>query len=295
MRSRTLVSELRLLLFPPALWLGLFFGVPLAIVLFFSLCPQDIHGGVLRGFTLEHYRRIADPLYIGILLQSARVAGITTVVTLLLAYPAAYYMAFAPQRTKLLLMFLVILPFGTNFLVRMYSFVNILGADGVINTALIRLGIIHEPLALIYNMFAVYVGFVYGNLPYMILPIFAALDRMDVSLLEASMDLGAGPLRTFCRITLPHSFSGVAAGIVFVFIPTLGNFVVPEILGGADDILIGNVISRQFLASRNWPFGSALSAVLVFGLMILITIYIRFCDPTGQKAVRNDVGRHGQG
>jgi spermidine/putrescine transport system permease protein len=282
-RSRWLGSEKRLLLFPPALWLFFFFGLPLAIVLYFSLCPQDIHGGVLPGFTLEHYRRIADPLYVGILIQSVKVAAITTIVTLLLAYPTAYYMAFAPQRTKMLLMFLVILPFGTNFLVRMYSFVNILGADGVINTVLIRLGIIHEPLALIYNMLAVYIGFIYGSLPYMILPIFAAMDRMDISLLEASMDLGAGPLRTFFRITLPYSMPGIAAGIVFVFIPTLGNFVVPEILGGADDILIGNVISRQFLSSRNWPFGSALSAILVFGLMILITMYIRFYDPMGKK------------
>jgi spermidine/putrescine transport system permease protein len=281
--SRWPASEKQLLLFPPGLWLFFFFVLPLAIVIFFSLCPQDIHGGVLPGFTLEHYRRIADPLYVGIFVQSLKVAAITTMFTLLLAYPTAYCMAFSPKRTKMLLMFLVILPFGTNFLVRMYSFVNILGADGVINTVLLRLGIIREPLDLIYNMLAVYIGFVYGNLPYMILPIFAALDRMDVSLLEASMDLGAGPVRTFCRITLPYSMPGVAAGIVFVFIPTLGNFVVPEILGGADDILIGNVISRQFLSSRNWPFGSALSATLVFGLMILITMYIRFCDPMGKK------------
>ncbi len=283
MCSRWPASEKQLLLLPPGLWLFFFFVLPLAIVIFFSLCPQDIHGGVLPGFTLEHYRRIADPLYVGIFVQSLKVAAITTMFTLLLAYPTAYCMAFSPKRTKMLLMFLVILPFGTNFLVRMYSFVNILGADGVINTVLLRLGIIHEPLDLIYNMLAVYIGFVYGNLPYMILPIFAALDRMDVSLLEASMDLGAGPVRTFCRITLPYSMPGVAAGIVFVFIPTLGNFVVPEILGGADDILIGNVISRQFLSSRNWPFGSALSATLVFGLMILITMYIRFCDPMGKK------------
>ncbi|OGV83577.1 MAG: hypothetical protein A3K19_09765 [Lentisphaerae bacterium RIFOXYB12_FULL_65_16] len=283
MRNPLRIRELHLLLFPPALWLILFFGLPLLIVLFFSVSRQDVYGGIAPGFTLEHYRRIADPLYLVILWRSLVMAAVTTVITLLLAYPTAYYMAFAPPRTKLILMFLVILPFWTNFLVRMYSFMTILGADGVINTLLLKLGLIHEPLSLIHNTFAVYVGFVYGNLPYMILPIFAALDRMNTSLLEASMDLGAGPIRTFWRITLPYSLPGVAAGIVFVFIPTLGNFVVPEILGGADDVIIGNVINRQFLASRNWPFGSALSAVLVFGLMVFISVYIRRYDPMGKK------------
>ncbi|MEI6807551.1 MAG: ABC transporter permease [bacterium] len=283
MRKRFRISELHLLLAPPAVWLTLFFVAPLLIVLVFSVSPQDVNGGVLRGFTLEHYRRIIDPLYLGIMLQSLAVAAITTIITLLLAYPVAYYMAFAAPRTKKILIFLVILPFWTNFLVRMYSFVAILGTDGVVNLVLLKLGVIHEPLQLLHNTFAVYVGFVYGNLPYMIMPIFAALDRMNTSLLEASMDLGAGPVRTFWKITLPYSYSGVAAGIVFVFIPTLGNFVVPEILGGADNVIIGNLINRQFLTSRNWPFGSALSTMLVFGLMVVITIYIRYFDPMGKK------------
>jgi len=282
-RKRFRISELHLLLAPPAVWLTLFFVAPLLIVLVFSVSPQDVNGGVLRGFTLEHYRRIIDPLYLGIMLQSLAVAAITTIITLLLAYPVAYYMAFAAPRTKKILIFLVILPFWTNFLVRMYSFVAILGTDGVVNLVLLKLGVIHEPLQLLHNTFAVYVGFVYGNLPYMIMPIFAALDRMNTSLLEASMDLGAGPVRTFWKITLPYSYSGVAAGIVFVFIPTLGNFVVPEILGGADNVIIGNLINRQFLTSRNWPFGSALSTMLVFGLMVVITIYIRYFDPMGKK------------
>ncbi len=283
MRKKWSIPELYFLLVPPGLWLALFFGVPLLIVLRFSLSPQDIRGGIVSGFTLEHYRRLIDPLYANILLQSLTAAGVTTAITLLLAYPAAYYMAFATPRTKAIMMFLIVLPFWTNFLVRMYSFLTILGSDGLINSTLLGLGMIHEPLNLIHNTFAVYVGFVYGNLPYMILPIFAALDRMDSTLQEASMDMGAGPFQTFWRITLPYSFSGVVAGIVFVFIPTLGNFVVPEILGGADNVIIGNVINRQFLSSRNWPFGSALSAVLVFGLMVFITVYIRYGDPGGKK------------
>ena len=275
--------ELTVLLAPPALWLVLFFGVPLLIVLAFSVCPQDVSGGIVRGFTLEHYQRMMDPLYAGIVVESLVLAAATTAITLLLAYPTAYYMAFAPPRTKTIVMFLVVLPFWTNFLVRMYSFLAILGSDGLINSALLALGVISEPLSLVHNTFAVYVGFVYGNLPYMILPIFAALDRMNVAMLEASMDLGAGPVRTFWKITLPYSVPGVVAGIVFVFIPTLGNFVVPEILGGADNVIIGNVINRQFLGSRNWPFGSALSAALVFGLMVVISLYIRYFDPMGKK------------
>ena len=283
MRKKWRIPELYFLLVPPWLWLALFFGVPLLIVLRFSLSPQDVRGGIVSGFTLEHYRRLIDPLYANILLQSLTAAAVTTVLTLLFAYPTAYYMAFTTPRTKAIMMFLIILPFWTNFLVRMYSFLAILGTDGLINSALLHLGVIHEPLHLVHNTFAVYVGFVYGNLPYRILPIFAALDRLDSTLQAASMDMGAGPFQTFWRITLPYSFSGVVAGIVFVFIPTLGNFVVPEILGGADNVIIGNLINRQFLASRNWPFGSALSAVLVFALMIFITLYIRYGDPGGKK------------
>jgi len=277
------LREFHILLLPPGFWLLLFFGIPLVIVLNFSVSVQDIYGGIVGGFTWEHYQRVFDPLYLGIFWQSIKVSALTTGIVLLLAYPTAYYLTFAPRRMRMLLLFLIILPFWTNFLVRMYSFMCILGADGVINRIFLSTGLISEPLPLLHSTFAVYVGFVYGNLPYMILPLFAALDRMDTSLLEASMDLGAGALRTFWHVTLPYSLSGMVAGMIFVFIPTLGNFVVPEILGGTNDVMIGNVINRQFLESRNWPLGSALCSLMVVVLLVVISIYLRFYDPMKKK------------
>lgn len=278
-------KEFHLLLFPPVFWLGLFFGLPLLIVLVTSVSHQETYGGIRLGFTFEHYRRLTDSVTISITLRSLAYAAATTVLTGLVAFPMAYHMAFAPARVKTILMFLVILPFWTNFLVRMYAFLILLGGDGLVNGVLTRLGLLSDPLPLLHNPFAVLLGFVYGNLPFMILPLFAALDRMDVSLIEASMDLGAGRLRTFFRVTLPYALPGLAAGIVFVFIPTLGNFVVPEILGGPNDIILGNVINRQFLASRNWPFGAALASALTFVLMVLIAIYIRRFDPVNRKGM----------
>jgi spermidine/putrescine transport system permease protein len=277
------LRDFHFLIAPPLFWLILFFVVPMVLILICSLSPQDIYGGVQPGFTLEHYKRLFDPIYLNVYLNSLLYAVGTTVITAAIAYPMAYFMAFASPKTKAFLLFLVMLPFWTNFLVRTYSFIIILAQDGLINTLLLKTHLIHEPLDLLYNQFAVYVGFIYGNLPFMLLPLFSALDRMPQSHLEASMDLGAGPIRTFWKITFPNSIPGLAAGIIFVFIPTFGNFIVPEILGGTDTIIIGNIISRQFLESRNWPFGSAMSAVLVLMLVILISIYIRYYDPMNKK------------
>ncbi len=159
----------------------------------------------------------------------------------------------------------------------------ILGREGLINKTLMWSGMISEPLSLLNSTFAVYLGFIYYNLPYMIIPIFSALDKMDVSLIEASMDLGAGKKRTFFKITFPQSIPGVVAGIVFVFIPTLGNFVIPDLLGGKDNYIIGNLITLQFQQGRNWPLGSALSSVLIFLAMIFISLYIRYYNPSKSK------------
>ena len=284
MLKKPRIREFQLLLAPPLFWLILFFCIPLLLVMAYSFSPQDVYGGVKHGFTLEHYQEASDVLYLSILWRSLRYAFTTTLLTALIAYPMAYYMAFASPKTKLLLMFLVILPFWTNFLIRMYSFIIILSGDGLLNTALLKIGLLKEPLMMLHNSFAVHIGFIYGNLPYMILPLFAALDKMDSSLLEASMDLGAGHLRTFWRITFPQSLAGLAAGIVFVFIPTLGNFVVPELLGSSEDYMLGNVINRQFLGARNWPFGAALSSMLTFALMIIIALYIRYFDPVRKQS-----------
>ena len=268
---------------PPAFWLLVFFIIPVFIVIGYSFCMTGAQGGIDMKFTWEHYIRSFNGLYVSIFLKSFIYALVTTTITLAIAFPMAYYMAFASARMKITLMFLIILPFWTNFLVRMYSLMSLLGKSGLINSFLLNTGLIDEPLRLMNNSFGMYVGFVYWNLPFMILPIFSSLDRMDISLLEASMDLGASRRQTFRKITFPYAVPGVVAGIVFTFIPTLGNFIIPEFLGGPDNLMIGNVITAQYLEVRNWPFGSALATGLTLFVMIFISIYIRFFDPTKSK------------
>ena len=268
---------------PPAFWLLVFFVIPVIIVIGYSFSTSEPDGVIDFKFTPEHYLLSFKGLYLAIFLKSFLYALVTTVITLAIAFPIAYYMAFASPRMKIILMFLIILPFWTNFLVRMYSLMSLLGKSGLINSILLYTGIVDEPLKLMNNSFGMYIGFIYWNLPFMILPIYSALDRMDVSLLEASLDLGASRNQTFLKITFPYSVPGVVAGIVFTFIPTLGNFVIPEFLGGPDNLMIGNVITAQYLEVRNWPFGSALATVLTIVVMIFISIYIRFYDPAKSK------------
>jgi len=277
------IKEHHILLAPPAFWLLIFFIIPLFIVIGYSFSSEN---GTLAELTLRNYKEVWSGMYLSIFLKSFLYALVTTLITLAMAFPIAYYMAFASVRTKMIIMFLIILPFWTNFLVRMFSIMTILGDSGLINSALLSVGIIDEPLKLVNNTFGLYVGFIYWNLPYLVLPLFSSLDRMDLSLLEASLDLGASRRQTFMRITLPYAIPGLVAGVIFTFIPTLGNFVIPEFLGGTDNTMIGNVITTQFLQARNWPFGSALSAVLMFIVMVFISLYIRFFNPTESKNVQ---------
>ena len=281
------IKEQYLLMAPPMLWLLIFFIVPLIIVLGYSFCISEATGGVKLEFTLDHYRLAFEGMYLLIFLKSFLYAGITTVITLAISFPMAYYMAFATPRMKMVMMLMIILPFWTNFLIRMYSLMTLLGESGLINSMLLNLGIVDEPLPMMNNSFGMYVGFVYWNLPFMILPIVSSLDRMDVSLLEASLDLGASKRQTFMNVTLPYSLPGLVAGIIFTFIPTLGNFVIPEFLGGTGNIMIGNVITSQYLQARDWPFGSALSTVMMFVVMIFISLYIKYYDPTKNKNLVN--------
>lgn len=277
------LKERHFLLAPPAFWLLVFFIVPMFIVIGYSFSSQN---GTLAELTLQNYKEVWSGMYLNIFLKSFVYALVTTLLTLAMAFPIAYYMAFASEKTKMIIMFLIILPFWTNFLVRMFSIMTILGDSGLINSALQAFGIIDEPLKLVNNTFGLYVGFIYWNLPYLVLPLFSSLDRMDLSQLEASLDLGANRRQTFMKITLPYAIPGLVAGVIFTFIPTLGNFVIPEFLGGTDNTMIGNVITTQFLQARNWPFGSALSTVLMFIVMIFISLYIRFFNPTESKSVQ---------
>jgi spermidine/putrescine transport system permease protein len=281
------IKEQYFLMAPPLFWLLIFFIVPLFIVLTYSFCVSDTAGGVKAELTVVHYLKSMNGMYLYILLKSFLYAAITTLITLAISFPMAYYIAFASPRMRMVMMLMIILPFWTNFLVRMYSLMTLLGESGLINSLFINLGLITEPLPMMNNSFGMYVGFIYWNLPFMILPIASSLDRMDVSLLEASLDLGASKRQTFMNITLPYSLPGLVAGVIFTFIPTLGNFVIPEFLGGPGNIMIGNVITAQYLQARNWPFGSALSTVLMVVVMVFITVYIRFYDPAKNKNLVN--------
>ena len=262
------------LLAPGTFWLTLFFAIPLGIMLAYSLMPRGIYGGVELGFTLEHYRRFFDPLYLKILLRTFGISLVCTVLCLLLGFPVAYVIARA-GRWKNFLLFLVVLPFWTSFLVRTYAMIFLLRDSGLINQVLLKLGLISEPLTMLYTPGAVMAGLVYGFLPFMVLPIYASLEKLDLSLLEAAEVLGARPAARFRKVTLPLSMPGVVAGCLLVFIPCLGSFLTPDLLGGAKTVMIGNLVQNQFSSARNWPFGSAASFILMTAVLISVVIYLR--------------------
>lgn len=273
---RRRVFGAHLLLLPAYLWLGLFFLLPLAIIVYYSVTVRGPLGVSEPAFTLEHYARLWDPLYLRILWRSFGLAVLTTLISILVAYPFAYALARAPKRWKMFLLLLSVIPFWTNFLIRTYAWMVILRSNGLINTALMSLGVIEQPLSLLYTPGAVLLGLVYGFLPFMILPIYASVDRLEQSLLEAASDLGARPWQTFLRVTLPLTAPGIAAGVLLVFVPVLGMFVIPDLMGGAKVTLIGNLIQNQFLSARNWQFGSAASVVLMALVVLGLRLYKRF-------------------
>lgn len=258
---------------PGFLLFVLLFLIPGCITLVFSVLTRGTYGGVEWHFDLDSYARIFglpnedelrdwDFVYLGIFAKSALVAGGTALAALLVGYPAAWYMARQPERKKFLLLTLVTLPFFANALVRVYAWMLILRADGLVNNLLMHLGVIHEPLKLIYTPGAVMISMVYQYLPFMVLPLFASIEKMDTRLIEASRDLGADGLTTLRRVILPQTMPGIIAGLVLVFVPSFGNFIAPSLVGGAKDLLVGPLLAQAFLSARDWPFGSAISTVL---------------------------------
>lgn len=274
-RSPTLRAWL--LLAPAALFLAVFFIAPLFIVVIYGFLQRGTYGGVVWEFTPETFLRVFDPLYFNTFLRSVYIAVLTTLVCLLMGYPLAYFLTTRPARQRSLLLLALMIPFWTNFLIRTYAWLTLLRTNtGLINVSLMSLGVIGTPLPLFGNDFAIVLGLVYGWLPVMVLPIFAALDRLDRSLIEAARDLYANNLRVFLRIIWPLSLPGVVAGSMLVFIPSLGAFVTPAILGGGKSLMIGNIISNQFLAAHDWPFGSALSVLMMVVMLLATLIYFRW-------------------
>jgi spermidine/putrescine transport system permease protein len=272
------------LLLPTWLVLGIFFLVPLALMLMVSFAERGTYGGirpipdlgeyVRSGQFLGNYARSLGEIYLRIGWRSVWMAVLTTVLCLLVSYPIAYYLAIlAPRRWKGLLLGLVVVPFWTSFLIRTYAWMFILRSEGLLNLVLLGTGLFDRPVELLYTQTAVMIGLVYGELPFMILPLYASLEKLDRSLLEAAADLGAGRAQTFRRVTVPLTLPGIAAGIVLVLIPSLGQFVVSDLLGGARSMLLGNLIQNQFAVARNKPFGAALAFELTAAVLLLLVAY----------------------
>jgi spermidine/putrescine transport system permease protein len=247
-----------LLLTPLLLWLALFVVVPTAILFVYSFCQRDELGQVVFAFTPTNYARILDPVYLGIFGRSLWYAALTTALCLVIGYPVAYYIGRSPPARRSTLLLLVMIPFWISFLLRTYAWLSLLKGEGLVSALLQGLHLLTGPLDILYSPTAVILGLVYTYLPFMILPIFTSAEKLDNSMIEAALDLGAGPVRAFTQVIIPLTKPGIFAGVLLVFVPSIGMFAVTDLMGGAKVPMIGNVIQNQFGQARDWPFGAAL-------------------------------------
>lgn len=258
---------------PVTLIMVLLIAVPLIYVAVMSFCSIDEFYNVTFKFTLQNYVRLANADYLKIYAQSIAIALITTIICILVGYPFSYIIARTKSRKKKILYMLVIIPFWTNSLIRIYGWRNFLGSSGLLNGLLMKIGLVSQPVDFLYKQGTTILGMVYCLIPFMILPLYTAIEKLDDSLLEASSDLGARPVSTFFEVILPLTSSGIFSGSLMVFIPCLGYFFVSDILGGGNSDVIGNLIERQFQSGNNWPLGAALSIILIVVTLILVKIY----------------------
>jgi spermidine/putrescine transport system permease protein len=263
------------LIAPADLYLFVFMILPLILVVILSFLSRGTYGEVEFAFNPSNYARLFDPIYGKILLYSLGVGLGTTLITILIGYPLAYFIARSPIRRRSMLLFLILVPFWTNFVIRIYAWIMILRGGGLLDAVLQWAHITTEPLGLMYTPTAVMIGMVYEFLPFMVLPLYTSLEKIENAILEAAADLGAPPWRVFLRVTLPLSVPGMIAGTILVFIPAMGMFVIPDLMGGAKTILIGNVIRNQFLTARDWPFGAAASMILLVMTLVMTMYYTR--------------------
>lgn len=270
-----MVGEPRWLLAPAWLWILVFFVAPLGFMVAFSLGVNEGFFTVKFGLHSDQFERLWDPIYLNIYKDTLVLAFTGTVVCLAIGYPFAYFLATRASKYKTLLFLLVIVPFWTSLLIRTYAWVLILNEQGPLSRALQNLGLIGQPLDILYTQNAVLIGVVYDYLPLMVFPLYVAIERMDRSLIEASRDLGCGRWQTFRRVTIPLTFAGVLTGCLLTFIPIMGEYVVPAILGGAKTFLVGSLISNEILTAIDWPFGAAVSIGLIVVMLSLILLYLR--------------------
>ncbi|WP_417614429.1 spermidine/putrescine ABC transporter permease PotB [Oceanisphaera sp.] len=269
-------------------WLLLFVFLPNLMIIATSFMTRDHASLVSLVFSLDSYSRLLDPLYIQVLGHSLLMAGIATLLCLLVGYPFAFIIAQMPVRVRPLLLFLVIVPFWTNSLIRTYALKIVLGTKGLLNTVLLSLGLIEQPLRIMFTEVAVIIGLVYILLPFMVLPLYSAIEKLDGRLLEAAQDLGAGKVSRFFRIILPLTLPGIVAGCLLVFLPALGMFYISDLLGGAKNLLIGNIIKTQFLNIRDWPFGAATSVTLTLLMAGMMYVYYRAAKMMNKKVSLDD-------
>jgi spermidine/putrescine transport system permease protein len=284
-------AQLVLLLSPVTLFLGVFFLGPLIIIAVYSWLSPGLYGGVEWTFYHWNFGRIFgwadginelfEPVYLRILGRSMGLAALTVLFCLMLCYPVAFWIARLPQRWRMVFLFLITLPFFASLIVRLYAWLLILKPSGLLGTGFTALGF--APPEILYTPAAVILGMVYIYIPFMFLPLFSSVDNLDRALVEASADLGATPFQTFLKVILPQTLPGIAGGSVIVFIPAVGNFIVPDVLGGANGLMIGNMVEQQFLSSRNWPFGSALAMVIMAVILIVLFTFTSKAAKAGAR------------
>ncbi|MGK5082892.1 ABC transporter permease [Bdellovibrionota bacterium FG-1] len=274
-RNRQVQNKPPLLVLPAMGWFLWFLLIPLGIVAVYSFATKGTYGGVVYRFSVDNYVRATDWIYLRIFWNSLKLASLTAISCLIIGYPMAYVMATSSARVRSALLILVVIPFWTNFVVRAYAIKILFGELGPVNQLALALGLIHEPIVFANTDFSVWLGMVTNYLPFMVLPLYVALEKFDFSLLEAAKDLGAPGWKILLKVLIPLTKPGIITGSIFVFTPALGEFVIPDLLGGARTMLIGNLITEQFLKTRDWPFGSALSLLLIMIVLASLMIYLR--------------------
>lgn len=257
------------------IWLGLMVFIPNLLVLLASFLSKDPKYFLSLPLNLENYKALFDTVLFGVILKSLNIAFFTTVFCLVVGYPFAYFIARAPKEWRSLFLMLIIVPFWTNSLIRNYALISILSTNGLLNIFLLKIGVISQPIQILYSDWAVFIGMSYTLLPFMILPLYATLEKLDQNLLEAARDLGAGSLAAFFKVVVPLSFPGIVAGCIMVFLPALSLFYVSDILGGANSTVIGSVIRNKFMIARDWPVGSAISVILTVFMLFLLKFYYK--------------------
>lgn len=270
---------------PVSLWMILFVTIPMLFIIYISFMSRGVFGDVVYEFSLESYATLLDATYFKVILKSLRVAVFTTVLCLLIGYPFAYYIARKPKEQAAKLITLIMIPFWTNSLMRLNSWLLVFQTSGPVNHFLQWTGLIEEPITFVYTDGLVVLGMITNMLPFAVLPLYSSIEKLNKSLLEASADLGANGATTFRKVTLPLTFPGIFSAIILVFIPTLGIYTVSDMLGGGKVLYIGNIIKNQFGAIRNWPLGAALSVLLILITMLLIFIYTRFASIEDMEVV----------